>query len=931
MKVHFTYDICYLVDFDLYTGWGCDGYPANIFTNNCGLTDIQLGLDPIEPELQTQVLNKAYIFTDLCEELTFNVKVSNRDPGVVLNPTLDVKLPTGANMSIVSGFSTVTYKGQVFNSEPVSLGNNLYRWDINDIVPLIEANGVRPYAEKPDNDFFASVKIASGCAYISGSTIQFIANGEKSCGDPLLASTDATLPIKLNSAADYAQIYTPQIIQDIEDREHFTINVINQTGPDGDATSSDDHVYLVLPAGYSYTSGNIEFLKNAPTTIEPTVNTVDGATRLEWDFPANLGMNDTMIWEIDLNVDDLIVTCEDVNLFQAQTLTDLTDTCVATGQECGVLVASKDESFYFSKCSGTGTGLKSGLESNGDLAYKIALRNWNNREQNVKTIEERSRVEFLPRFNKAAIRNSHSMKKSAASKLINFIPEKGLYRTQAYISTPGDLASITNAEDIFAVDYMRDDNRFGAMLAIKTSEAVYEHSKVICDRFSGATLLGMEYLTTRNHSFIRYLLEQEDGSREYGISFVANTDDDVNYTIDNQWVLEQYKGTGTNYNFQVWSKTPDLTTNLVEKILKLLAAEGDIYFKNTANPPLPDVYVRNARYENGRLYMDIQNDNGATEITLNGNFKRTETSERESLELVLPITTEGIQTIETDIGSVYDIGFSMGNNLTPQIDQLYMADGIWFLDYERGLETINHYEVLPFDANLEVLENATSVYEVERDIQLDASVKSYISIIRNLRSRDRSMDLTPYDVLRFKVKGQGTLAVNLVKADLRMADQQFKRKVLLSGEEQLVEIPLADFLNDYGAVFTNDNVLSLVFTVIGDGQTFQEVSLDITDVLFAKTAQSEQAVFAPNSVGNYPNPFSEQTTVFFSLAENAPVVFSVYDAAGRLVHQQSADLLQGKNRIPFSGNSLQTGIYFYTIESVEAGLLLSNKMVVVGN
>jgi hypothetical protein len=66
------------------------------------------------------------------------------------------------------------------------------------------------------------------------------------------------------------------------------------------------------------------------------------------------------------------------------------------------------------------------------------------------------------------------------------------------------------------------------------------------------------------------------------------------------------------------------------------------------------------------------------------------------------------------------------------------------------------------------------------------------------------------------------------------------------------------------------------------------------------------------SISNYPNPFSDVTTISYVLGEAGSVEISIYDELGNEVaivesaNQQGA----GQYDIPFDGSSLSQGIYF---------------------
>ncbi len=66
---------------------------------------------------------------------------------------------------------------------------------------------------------------------------------------------------------------------------------------------------------------------------------------------------------------------------------------------------------------------------------------------------------------------------------------------------------------------------------------------------------------------------------------------------------------------------------------------------------------------------------------------------------------------------------------------------------------------------------------------------------------------------------------------------------------------------------------------------------------------------------NYPNPFNPQTAIGFSLLAVGKVSLKIYDVLGRevavLLHNEQMDA--GEHAIPFDGNKLSSGVYFYRL------------------
>ena len=79
---------------------------------------------------------------------------------------------------------------------------------------------------------------------------------------------------------------------------------------------------------------------------------------------------------------------------------------------------------------------------------------------------------------------------------------------------------------------------------------------------------------------------------------------------------------------------------------------------------------------------------------------------------------------------------------------------------------------------------------------------------------------------------------------------------------------------------------------------------------------------------NTPNPFSEKTTITYSIPTNTEkAVLAIFDMTGKLLQQYN--LLQGKNQLVINGNTLQAGMYIYSLlangqEVVSKRMVLTN-------
>jgi hypothetical protein len=79
---------------------------------------------------------------------------------------------------------------------------------------------------------------------------------------------------------------------------------------------------------------------------------------------------------------------------------------------------------------------------------------------------------------------------------------------------------------------------------------------------------------------------------------------------------------------------------------------------------------------------------------------------------------------------------------------------------------------------------------------------------------------------------------------------------------------------------------------------------------------------------NYPNPFNPVTQIRFALAKTADVKVSVYNVNGQKITELVNGLRHaGVHLVDFDGSRLNSGIYYYTLET--DGKALTRKMLLI--
>lgn len=95
------------------------------------------------------------------------------------------------------------------------------------------------------------------------------------------------------------------------------------------------------------------------------------------------------------------------------------------------------------------------------------------------------------------------------------------------------MVNLTNAKELYAVDYLRTGQTVGSILILKTEKGVYEHTKYICDRLLGAQLVSVSTIEIQNQQFIKALIRNSDGSLAFVLSLSAKlTNNDSKFEVE---------------------------------------------------------------------------------------------------------------------------------------------------------------------------------------------------------------------------------------------------------------------------------------------------------------------------------------------------------------------------------------------------------------
>jgi hypothetical protein len=330
---------------------------------------------------------------------------------------------------------------------------------------------------------------------------------------------------------------------------------------------------------------------------------------------------------------------------------------------------------------------------------------------------------------------------------------------------------------------------------------------------------------------------------------------------------------------------------------------------------VPKVYVKSGRYNNGILKLEIQNTIKASKLTVSGNLQRTETAtSSEAWKYDFALNGNKTQTIEIQLGDIFDSGILIENNVSKAVDYIYLADGVWSYGVNPEDAKIESFDVTN---DIKTTSDDPSVYQVERNISVKGKVKKYAAIFRTLRPSGKTMDLKSFREVSFVASGKGTFEVVLVKKSIADWNNQFRMTVQLDGTKKTIALPFSSFRS---AATTQsiiaDDISSVVIAAKGDNKNFSAFQFELSDLKFSKFMDSNNA-----QVNAYPNPASEIVNIEFRLPSASPLTLDIFDTSGRLVSSIEKNGETGFNQLQLNVNQFIDGVYYCAINSKSTKLV----------
>ncbi len=180
----------------------------------------------------------------------------------------------------------------------------------------------------------------------------------------------------------------------------------------------------------------------------------------------------------------------------------------------------------------------------------------------------------------------------------------------------------------------------------------------------------------------------------------------------------------------------------------------------------------------------------------------------------------------------------------------------------------------------------------------------------------------------YEIIGPDTLISSELSAMRIGSDGQF------IWNDEIISVSTADGEKSYYMGVSDCVNDQLIAVWADDRNSFNEMEMDIyAQNVLVDGSIGPQGLFeindnSKNILSNFPNPFSNNTTISINIIENSDIKLSLYDYNGSYIKDLlNRYLLIGNHKIPFDGSDFNKGIYILKCES--EGNFVFQKMVII--
>lgn len=297
----------------------------------------------------------------------------------------------------------------------------------------------------------------------------------------------------------------------------------------------------------------------------------------------NRSLLDTYVWlESTLSTVITVAAVDGQIDSDGDGLSDYDERC-SVGSDPAVPDADGDGQMDGEQYGTASSGTEGGLESHGRMSSALARR----------AIE---RTRMTPGATFAL---------NASTRLSTLVPDMDNSGLISLSATPSDLVSLTNALDVYAVDYVSQDGQGTAtLLMIETQGELYEHDKASCDRAGGSELVDVDLWGAPVGNGLKATVlsasyrNRTEATRDHTASFKLYDQPSGGLQLHSQWLRDAYPKVMPQQkvvNVQLWASNEALARRLLSATMSRIDSGPGL--QNSALPVVPDDEDFDAEHE----------------------------------------------------------------------------------------------------------------------------------------------------------------------------------------------------------------------------------------------------------------------------------------------------------------------------------------------
>lgn len=324
----------------LQLGWRCGGHPDSVTDINCDPLDIKLEVTPLLGALETRLLSQPDTI-GLCDTVDYIIEAESIQRGTVYELKFYATLPPG--ISILNGSSYLSLFDTLnFNliNDPVNVGGNVWRWDLDSNVQYLDTNGLQGILDTTINKVYLHFRVLTDCQFTSGNIFSVGYRGVSPCGRPTNISTIGTKPLYVRDAtpaySTTIKINTTYLTPCLGNT-YVEVTVINN-GPD--TTYGQDSVLVQLPGNINYVNGSFVGVYNPPGSSNNQTST-GTFNYIKWPLSNGINIGDSSVFGFEINANPDLVDCS-VFPIRASSESYGGSFCTTTSSFCNINIVVND-------------------------------------------------------------------------------------------------------------------------------------------------------------------------------------------------------------------------------------------------------------------------------------------------------------------------------------------------------------------------------------------------------------------------------------------------------------------------------------------------------------------------------------------------------------------------------------------------------------